>query len=107
MREREQFIFWGTILVICVAILCAVALNPIHKNNLEKMRKIEYKFQDTLEFRDNDTDRIIKKLDNVEFRVLHKSTYGYVVKTDQESPEILVIDDFPPNSYLRYYQTNE
>lgn len=38
MREREQFMFWGTILVICVAILCAVELNPIHQKNIEKLR---------------------------------------------------------------------
>jgi hypothetical protein len=105
MREREQFIFWGTILVICVAILCAVALNPIHKNNLEKMRKIEYKFQDTLEFRDKDSDKIVKRLDNVEFRALDKSRFIYMVKLPDQSSEVLIFEDCPPNSYLRYYET--
>ncbi len=105
MREREQFIFWGTILVICVAILCAVALNPIHKNNLEKMRKTEYKFQDTLEFRDKDSDKIIKRLDNVEFRALDKSRFIYMVKLPDQSSEVLIFEDCPPNSYLRYFET--
>lgn len=105
MREREQFIFWGTILVICVAILCAVALNPIHKKNLEKIRKTEYKFQDTLEFRDKESDKIIKRLDNVEFRALDKSRFIYMVKLPDQSSEVLIFEDCPPNSYLRYYET--
>ena len=39
MREGDNFIVWGTILVILVAILCAIILNPIHKNNTEKLSK--------------------------------------------------------------------
>lgn len=42
MREQEQFIFWGTILVICVAILCAVILNPIHQKNIEKPKPTDH-----------------------------------------------------------------
>jgi hypothetical protein len=68
--------------------------------------KIEYKFQDTLEFCDKDTDEIVKKLDNVEFRVLGKDTYMYVVKmTVGPSPEVLIMNQFPPNTYLTFRQT--
>ena len=39
MREQDNLIVWGTILVILVAILCSVILNPIHKKNTEKLSK--------------------------------------------------------------------
>jgi hypothetical protein len=68
--------------------------------------KIEYKFQDTLEFCDKDTNEVVKKLDNVEFRALGKDTYMYVVKTpDLPSPEALIHNKFPPNTYLIFRQT--
>lgn len=68
--------------------------------------EIEYKFQDTLEFCDKDTDEVVKKLDNVEFRVLGKDTYMYVVKmTEGPSPEVLIMNRFPPNTYLTFRQT--
>lgn len=39
MREHDSFLFWSTNLLIFVAILCAVVLNPIHKQNIEKLSK--------------------------------------------------------------------
>lgn len=39
MREGDNFIVWGTVLVILIAILCAIILNPIHKKNTEKLSK--------------------------------------------------------------------
>lgn len=39
MREQDNLIVWGTLLVILVAILCSVILNPIHKKNTEKLSK--------------------------------------------------------------------
>lgn len=36
MREHDSFLFWSINLLIFVAILCAVILNPIHKKNIEK-----------------------------------------------------------------------
>ena len=72
----------------------------------DKINEIEYKFQDTLEFVNKDTEETVKRLDNVEFRVLGKDTYMYVVKTpDLPSPEVLIMNEFPPNTYLRFYQT--
>jgi hypothetical protein len=72
----------------------------------DKINEIEYKFQDTLEFVNKDTEETVKRLDNVEFRVLDKNRYMYVVKTpDLPSPEALIMNDFPPNTYLKFYQT--
>ena len=39
MREQDNLIVYGTLLVILVAILCSVILNPIHKKNTEKLSK--------------------------------------------------------------------
>ena len=47
MREQDRFLAWGTMLVVLIAILCAVILNPIHKQNVENIGKNLYKFQDT------------------------------------------------------------
>lgn len=72
----------------------------------EKINEIEYKFQDTLEFIDKDTGETIERFDNVEFRVLGPEGYMYMVKmTTGPSPEVLVMNQFPPNTYLRFYQT--
>ena len=105
MREQDRFLAWGTMLVVLIAILCAVILNPIHKQNVENIGKNLYKFQDTLEFRDKDSDKTIKRLDNVEFRALDKSRFAYMVKLPDQSSEVLIFEDCPPNSYLRYYET--
>lgn len=86
----------GTILVV------ATLQFPFNKKNDD----IEYKFQDTLEFVNKDTEETVEKLDNVEFRVLDKNRYMYVVKTpDLPSPQVLIMNDFPPNTYLKFYQT--
>ena len=39
MREHDSFLFWSINLLIMVAILCAVVLNPLHKKNIEKLSK--------------------------------------------------------------------
>ena len=39
MREHDSFLFWSINLLIFVAILCAVILNPLHKKNTEKLSK--------------------------------------------------------------------
>ena len=39
MREGDNFIVWGTVLVILIAILCALILNPIHKKNIQRLSK--------------------------------------------------------------------
>lgn len=40
MREQDNFMFWGTILVMLLAVLFAVILNPLHqKKNIEKLSK--------------------------------------------------------------------
>ena len=39
MREQDNLIVWGTLLVILVAILCALILNPLHKKNIEKLQR--------------------------------------------------------------------
>ena len=92
---------------LCVLglIFCYAVLNPIHKQNVENIGKNLYKFQDTLEFRDKDTDKTIKRLDNVEFRALDKSRFIYMVKLPDQSSEVLIFEDCPPNSYLRYFET--
>jgi hypothetical protein len=89
----------GTVFTISVA-------HYLSSQNKKDIGKIEYKFQDTLEFCDKDTDEIVKKLDNVEFRVLGKDTYMYIVKTPYlPSPEVLIMNQFPPNTYLTFRQT--
>jgi hypothetical protein len=39
MREHDSFLFWSINLLIMMAILCAVVLNPIHKKHTEKPHK--------------------------------------------------------------------
>ena len=39
MREGDNLIVWGTVLVIAISILCAIILNPTHKENSEKLSK--------------------------------------------------------------------
>ena len=86
-------------------LLCIFVLNPVHKQNVENIGKNLYKFQDTLEFRDKDSDKIIKRLDNIEFRALDKSRFIYMIKLPDKSSEVLIFEDCPPNSYLRYFET--
>ena len=105
LREEDWLIVWGAVLVVLIAIFCVFVLNPTHKQNVEKIGKNLYKFQDTLEFRDKDSDKIIKRLDNVEFRALDKSRFIYMVKLPDQSSEVLIFEDCPPNSYLRYFET--
>jgi len=42
MREHDSFLFWSINLLIMVAILCAVVLNPLHKKNIEKLQQNTY-----------------------------------------------------------------
>lgn len=39
MKQQDDFMFWGITLVLFVAVLCAAALNPIHKKNISKFQK--------------------------------------------------------------------
>ena len=39
MREGDNFIVWGTVLVILIAILCTIFFDPVHKKNTEKFSK--------------------------------------------------------------------
>lgn len=101
--ELFGFIFY---FFLSVMILLAFGLKFHTILSKKHTGKIEYKFQDTLEFCDKDTNEVVKRLDNVEFRVLDKNRYMYVVKTpDLPSPEVLIMNEFPPNTYLRFYQT--
>lgn len=99
VKKLFEFLIIGVLGTIFVATL------QFRFNN-KNIGIIEYKFQDTLEFCDKDTEETVKRLDNVEFRVLDKNRYMYVVKTpDLPSPEVLIMNEFPPNTYLRFYQT--
>lgn len=101
--ELFGFIFY---FFLSVMILLAFGLKFHTILSKKHTEIIEYKFQDTLEFCDKDTNEVVKRLDNVEFRVLDKNRYMYVVKTpDLPSPEVLIMNEFPPNTYLRFYQT--
>lgn len=104
MREQDRFLAWGTILVILIAILCAVILNPIHKQNVENIGKNLYKFQDTLEFVDKDTGKVIKRFENVELRILDGNQLIYLTKVKENESitrEVIVNTQVPTNSYLR------
>jgi hypothetical protein len=95
-----------SITLLSVAVFIISTAYYLSNQNKKDIGKIEYKFQDTLEFCDKDTDEIVKKLDNVEFRVLGKDTYMYMVKmTEGPSSEVLVMNQFPPNTYLTFRQT--
>jgi hypothetical protein len=39
MREGDNFIVWGTALVILVAILCTIFFDPVHKKNTAELQK--------------------------------------------------------------------
>jgi hypothetical protein len=112
IRSDVERLLLRAIIALVSIILLSVAVSIIStayylsNQNKKDIGKIEYKFQDTLEFCDKDTDEIVKKLDNVEFRVLGKDTYMYIVKTpDLPSPEVLIMNQFPPNTYLTFRQT--
>jgi len=99
---------FGFIFFFFLSVMILLAFGVKFNTILSKKHtgKIEYKFQDTLEFCDKDTNEVVKKLDNVEFRVLDKNRYMYVAKTpDLPSPQVLIMNDFPPNTYLIFYQT--
>lgn len=42
MREHDRVLAWGSLLVVLIAILCAVILNPLHKKNIEKLKSPTY-----------------------------------------------------------------
>lgn len=104
---KKLFAFLIIIFIGVLGTIFVVATTYLQfRFNNKNIGIIEYKFQDTLEFVDKDTDKTVKKLDNVEFRVLDKNRYMYVVKTpDLPSPEVIIMNEFPPNTYLRFYQT--
>lgn len=104
MKNDHSVVLGFVIGVLSVPLM--MGISSIFIKDVKKNDEIEYKFQDTLEFVDKDTEETVKKLDNVEFRVLDKNRYMYVVKTpDLPSPEALIMNDFPPNTYLKFYQT--
>lgn len=104
MKNDHSVVLGFVIGVLSVPLM--MGISSIFIKDVKKNDEIEYKFQDTLEFVDKDTEETVKKLDNVEFRVLDKNRYMYVVKTpDLPSPEVLIMNDFPPNTYLKFYQT--
>ena len=39
MREHDRVLAWGSLLVVLIAILCVLILNPIHKKNIEKLKQ--------------------------------------------------------------------
>lgn len=106
VKKLFAFLIINGIFIGVLGTILVVATLQFRFNN-KNIGIIEYKFQDTLEFVDKDTDETVKKLDNVEFRVLDKNRYMYLVKTpDLPSPEVLIMNEFPPNTYLRFYQTS-
>lgn len=105
MLKNDHSIVIG-FLIGALSVPIIMGILSIFIKDVKKNDDIEYKFQDTLEFVNKDTEETVKRLDNVEFRVLGKDTYMYVVKTpDLPSPEALIMNEFPPNTYLRFYQT--
>lgn len=38
-NQQDNFMFWGITLILFIAVLCAVILNPLHKKNIEKLSK--------------------------------------------------------------------
>lgn len=37
MREQDRFLAWGSLLVVLIAIFCALVLDPLHKKNIQKL----------------------------------------------------------------------
>lgn len=105
-RDNIEKLISCAIYLFSISCILYIISNAKNTESNKNIGKIEYKFQDTLEFCDKDTNEVVKKLDNVEFRVLGKDTYMYVVKTpDLPSPEVLIHNQFPPNTYLTFRQT--
>lgn len=52
MKKQKSFIFWGTTLIMFIAVLCVVVLNPIHKKNIEKLKSKPLAQQYTLNHSD-------------------------------------------------------
>jgi hypothetical protein len=59
---------------------------------------VVYRFQDTIEFCDKDSNKILTKLENVEFRILNKNNIMYVVYDKDKN--VVILDKLPDNSYV-------
>jgi len=71
----------------------------------KKSSQIVYSYRDSIVFTDKDTDKVILKLDNVEFRVLGKDSFMFGTKSEN-GDEILVCDEIPPNTYPTIHRTS-
>ena len=99
-RTVECLLF---VVMVCL-MLINLYLDPIHKQNVENIGKNLYKFQDTLEFVDKDTGKVIKRFENVELRILDRNQLIYLTKVKENESttrEVIVNTQVPTNSYLR------
>lgn len=62
----------------------------------------QYKYLDTIQFCDKETEQVQKTINNAEFRLLNKSDimYGVKIKVEGKEQEALVLDKIPSNCFL-------
>lgn len=61
-----------------------------------------YKYQDTIQFCDKETEEVQKTIENAEFRVLNKDgiMYGKKIKVQEKEQEVLIMDKVPADCFL-------
>lgn len=64
--------------------------------------EIIYKYQDTIQFCNKETEEVQKTIENAEFRVLNKEDimYGVKVKFGEKEQEVLIMDKVPSDCFL-------
>jgi len=63
-----------------------------------------YQYKDTIEFVDKDTRKVIKRFENIELTIIDDNQFMYLTKVKENESitrEVLVNNQFPPNSYIR------
>lgn len=112
-----DWIFWAMItskikdyliiLAVIFSYVIGMAIGSYLTSSSEPPKVLSnYSFKDEVEFVDKNTNSSIQTIKNIEFRYLQKDTIMYLVKLppdirENAPQEVLVMDEMPPNSYLR------
>lgn len=82
-------------LCLYLGFLIAVLIGLLVKPPAEPL----YKYQDTIEFCDKETEEAQKTIKNAEFRLLNKDDIMYGIKIEKDQ-EVLVIDKIPSDCFV-------
>jgi hypothetical protein len=99
----DELIIISSPVILVLALLFSDFFRP--PKNESPPPQIVYSYRDSIVFIDKDTDKVILKLDNVEFRVLGKDSFMFGTKSEN-GDEILVCDEIPSNTYPTIHRTS-